>query len=178
MRSLRLEAERTKTPAQQPWQLQAPPAEGPQGRSSSCYPLPLTWGAFLFPAQLLQQCAGPGSSLPWRLDVLLDLTVDGAALLRGDARAEVLQVLVLRGAMEAGCPGWRQLADTAWVDPSGDGDAEPALFCLAGLCGVLSGYERPRVVHYEVLRPAACGGGEEDGGGGELAHVGVWVETG
>jgi hypothetical protein len=107
-RSRRLKAAPRKSPAQQ---LQAP--EDPQQDCSSCFALQLTWGAFLFPAQLLQQCVGPGSSLPWRLDVLLDLTVDGAALLRGDGRAEVMQVLVLRDALQAGCPGWRQLAAAA-----------------------------------------------------------------
>ncbi len=87
-------------------------------------------------------------------------------------------MLVLRGALQAGCPGWRQLAAAPPAGAGGGGDAEPALFCLAGLCGVLSGYERPRVVRYEVLRPAARSGGAGDGGAGELAHVGVWVETG
>jgi hypothetical protein len=138
---------------------------------SGCFPLPLTHGAFLFPAQLLQQCAGgPGGSsgpLPWRLDVLLDLTVDGALLLRGDGRAEVVQALVQRAALQAGCPLWRQLAGGG-----GEEEDEPALFCLVGLCGVLGGLVRPRVVRYEVLR--AAGGA----GGGEVAHVGVWVESG
>jgi hypothetical protein len=102
--------------------------------------------------------------------VLLDLTVDGALLLRGDGRAEVVQALVQRAALQAGCPRWRQIADAAQEDPSGDGGV---LFCLAGLCGALGGLVRPRVVRYEVLR--AAGGAA---GGVQLAHVGVWVESG
>jgi hypothetical protein len=146
-------------------QLLAP--EGPQD-CSGCYPLPLTCGAFLFPAQLLQQCAGPGSSgpPPWRLDVLLDLTVDGALVLHMDDGSEVVQALVQRAALQAGCPRWRQLAAAG----GGGGDDEPALFCLAGLCEVFDGLVRPRVVRYEVLRAAGPGAGQP-------AHVGVWVET-
>jgi hypothetical protein len=168
-------------PQPQPWMLAPAAPAGAGGRGDllqGCYPLPLTHGAFLFPAQLLQQCLGGSSSssspLPWRLDVLLDLTVDGQLLLSGDGRAEVVQALVQRGALEAGCPQWRQLAAACGgcSDGGGGGSGDRALFCLVGLCGALGGCVRPRVVRYEMLR---AGG---PGGGGQLAHVGAWVETG